>query len=311
MVAIKNKIPVLTPGTYGKHYFSDTTVGSKNIQDPLEYVELKKRNTFKDTIPAHRLDFYMIQLVTSGGGMLRQGLKDYCIRKQMLIFTSPAMINTWQAHDAQQEGFVISFSDSFINRGREDKRTLSNLPFFKMDGCAVLALSADQFSDYITLFEMMQREFERSDARPEPVVKELISVILMKAKSDHLNAPSAHMHSLASNRLLCLFTDLYMKDISRIQQGREVIIRKLSEYATELGVTQNHLNDSVREVTGKSAGTLIREQIIRQATMCLRQSSKSVSEIAYLLGFQDPSYFSRYYKKLTGKLPSEVRSSTP
>jgi AraC family transcriptional regulator, transcriptional activator of pobA len=158
---------------------------------------------------------------------------------------------------------------------------------------------------------MMQREFHRAEAFAGQVLKELVSVLLMKAKSDHLNSASISLPSPASNRLLGLFTDLYMKDISRIQLGQEVIIRKISDYAKELGVTQNHLNDSVREVTGKSAGTLIREQVIKQATMCLRQSSKSVSEIGYLLGFQDPSYFSRYYKKQTGKLPSEVRLPMP
>lgn len=311
MAATGKNIPVLTTDSYKKHYFKDLPPPSKLALDGFEHFEFYNRKNCRDNIKAHRLDFYMVQLVTSGNGVLRQGLRDYCIHSNMLAFTSPAMISSWKAADTQQDGFVVSFSDTFFNRGREDKRTLSNLPFFKMDGCATIALPPTEISDYIILFEMMQREFERAQALSGQVLREMVNVLLTKAKSHHLHSPAINIPSPASNRLLRMFTDLYMKDIGRIQVGREVTIRRISDYAKDLGVTQNHLNDSVREVTGKSAGTLVREQIIKQATMCLRQSSKSISEIAYLLGFQDPSYFSRYYKKQTGKLPTEVRIYIP
>jgi AraC-like DNA-binding protein len=82
-----------------------------------------------------------------------------------------------------------------------------------------------------------------------------------------------------------------MKDFKLINSGQVIRVKKVADYAQQLGISQNYLNDTIKSITGKSAGQLIKDQLIKQATMCLKHSSKNVSEIAYLLGYEDPSYF--------------------
>ena len=98
-----------------------------------------------------------------------------------------------------------------------------------------------------------------------------------------------------------------MRDFSAIRTGRSLQLKKISEYAAELGVSQNHLNDTIKTITGRSAGQHIKDQLTRHATQCLVHSNKSVGEIAYGLGFEDPSYFARFYKSQTGRSPSDFR----
>jgi AraC-like DNA-binding protein len=98
-----------------------------------------------------------------------------------------------------------------------------------------------------------------------------------------------------------------MKDFKLINSGQVIRVKKVADYAQQLGISQNYLNDTIKSITGKSAGQLIKDQLIKQATMCLKHSSKNVSEIAYLLGYEDPSYFARYYKKQTGHAPSDLK----
>lgn len=81
----------------------------------------------------------------------------------------------------------------------------------------------------------------------------------------------------------------------------------LSEYADKLNVTPDFLNKTVRQITGKSPLGWIREAILLEAKVLLRQTSKTVNEIADHVGMTDPSYFSRFFKKQTGCTPLEYR----
>jgi AraC-like DNA-binding protein len=137
-----------------------------------------------------------------------------------------------------------------------------------------------------------------------------LHLIINKARGDlySQNLPLGYTPP-AGFRLLKAFKEMFMTDINVIRTGREIHVKLVSDYAERLGVSQNHLNDTVRDLTGESAGGLIQKQLMHQATMCLKHSLKNVSEIAYLLGFDDPSYFARFYKRHTGKSPSQVRTS--
>ena len=69
----------------------------------------------------------------------------------------------------------------------------------------------------------------------------------------------------------------------------------------------NHLNRSVKEVTGKSTTTHIAERIITEAKALLQHTDWTIAEIAYALGFEYPTYFNNFFKRLTGTVPSSLR----
>ncbi len=83
--------------------------------------------------------------------------------------------------------------------------------------------------------------------------------------------------------------------------------RSVDFYAHQLNITPNHLNKSVKNATGKNAITLLNETSILQARLLLTQTDKSIGEIAFELGFEDASYFSRFFRKSTGKSPLQYK----
>jgi AraC family transcriptional regulator, transcriptional activator of pobA len=305
----KKEIPLLTSDSYKELYFHSAEPHQlvPSGSGSLQYFDMHNRSSWKKEIPRHRLDFYMVSLVTTGAGLQKSGLKDYCVHKNNLCFASPANINGWNCLEEGHQGQVVCFSDDFFNFGRTDKRFLADLPFFKLDGAPVLCLTNEQVKHYMAIFHIMESEYSKLSAQSMDILRSSLYLLLSKAKSDYSDSSHGEIVSPATHRLLEAFTKLYMEDIDRILQGHEVTLKKVSQYARELGVSQNHLNDTIKKITGKSTGTLIKEQLIKQATICLRLSPKSVSEIAYLLGFEDPSYFSRFFKKHTGKMPSDIR----
>jgi AraC-like DNA-binding protein len=89
-----------------------------------------------------------------------------------------------------------------------------------------------------------------------------------------------------------------------IERGQNIAF-----YAGELKITPNHLNKSVKSVTGKTAIQVLNERRLAEARSRLKYTDATVSEIAYRLGFEDQSYFSRFFKKATGVSPAKFRKT--
>ena len=85
--------------------------------------------------------------------------------------------------------------------------------------------------------------------------------------------------------------------------------REIEFYASLLGITPNHLNKSVKTATGETAVELRNKMSLLESKLLLKQSSLSIAEIAYQLGFCEPAYFSRFFKKTTGVSPLQYREA--
>lgn len=80
-----------------------------------------------------------------------------------------------------------------------------------------------------------------------------------------------------------------------------------AEYATVLNITPAYLNEVVKAVTGNPVSYWIHQEIILEAKRALFYTESTVKEIAHLIGFSDPAYFIRLFKKLTGASPLQFR----
>ncbi len=276
--------------------------------DLTGHFEIGRRCIAHPRMEAHRLDFYLIFLVTAGEGIHSFGLKEYFIRENMICFAGPQAITSWQPESEEQKGYLCAFSHEFFNIGQEDKHLLDELPFFRIDGHSVIHLSDEQMRDFLFLFELMHIEHDRQTFHSAHILRSTLQLLIHKAVSYHSAGECrAEMPNRSGLRLLRAFTSSFMEDFKPLKQEQPIRLKKVADYAESLGVTQNHLNDAIKALTGKSAGQIIKDQLIKQATMWLLNSSKNINEIAYLLGYEDPSYFARYYKKQTGQQPTVLR----
>jgi AraC family transcriptional regulator, transcriptional activator of pobA len=306
----KERIPTLKGDTYRKSYFKHGEPPSSPALSADQYFEINRRCLWPEVIDAHRLDFYMIFIVTRGEGIHTFGPKEYYIRQNSLCFVSPDMVSSWRAEVEEQQGYFVTFSEIFFNQGCENKRFLQEIPFFQLDGHAVLTLSEEQTQYYLTIFQFMYKEYHNGNSYSPDILRAQLHLILHKA---HAQLKTETIFNDSGNhagmRLVKGFKALYLRDFHSLGKGKGLLLKKVADYANELGVSQNHLNDTIKSITGRSAGQLIRHQLTSHATMCLMHADKSIGEIAFALGFEDPSYFARFYKSQTGKSPSEFRSA--
>lgn len=243
----------------------------------------------------HYHDFYQVSLLT-GNCRLMHDFRETEASGNTLFFLSPGQVHTMRPDDDIQ-GTIISFTREFADH---PSGMLLDLPIFHpSDAAPWLKLDAGQAVIVRGLFESIQSEFDSGLPHAEEAMKSLLTLLLVKS-SRWKGGENSNSRSGRSGML-----------IRRFQQEVELRFldwQTLAPYARLLGVTANYLNDVVKDETGISAGEHIRSRRLLDAKRLLLHSELSVSEIGYRLGFKDPSYFSRFFRRYEKVTPMSFRS---
>jgi AraC family transcriptional activator of pobA len=136
------------------------------------------------------------------------------------------------------------------------------------------------------------------------LVEELLH-LTMKSKSFKMGNKTTQS---AAQRLTIQFLELLERQFPIDESQQIVKLRSASEFAEKLNIHVNHLNRAVKETTEKTTSEIIAERILQEAKILLRQSSWNVSEIAYSLGFTEPTHFNNFFKKHTKLSPLKFRA---
>ena len=297
-------IPTYTTESFRDKYFEVDPGADTAMRSSVSHIEIHRRDDHdfkcKNMVLPNRLDFYMINLITGGEGIKTFGTQEFYLKPGMLAFVSPGMITSWQSMVDNHAGYFCIFTTDFLQQ--------ETYPFFEIGGKAVLQLNDEQLQSFNNYFREIEQEFLTDTPQKMDIVKAFLKIILKKALGVYA-APCALDNGNAGQRLTTAFTKLFEKDFDTLQQFKSVTIKSLGEYAQLLNVSQNHLNDTVRLVSGKTPGTLIRERIVKEASQLLIHTKLSIAEICFLLNFEDPSYFTRFFKRYTSMTPKQLRNT--
>ena len=96
---------------------------------------------------------------------------------------------------------------------------------------------------------------------------------------------------------------------SELLEQNILVHKKVSEYAQLMNISTYQLNSITKAAVGKTCSELINEQVILEAKRCILATSNQISQTAYRLGYQDVSYFIRFFKKHTRHTPETYRQN--
>ena len=114
-------------------------------------------------------------------------------------------------------------------------------------------------------------------------------------------------HKNAAERVTSFFLELLERQFPIESPNKPLKLKTAKAYAQSLSVHVNHLNHSVKEITGKPTTAHISERIITEAKALLKNTDWSIAEIGYVLGFEYPTYFNNYFKRHTTITPASFR----
>ncbi len=255
----------------------------------------------------NRRDFYKISLVLSGGSRLIYADKEIEITKPALVFTSPTVAYSWEALDDDKSGYFCVFTDKFLELNSHIE-SLKESRLFKAGGSPVYFLDDVQVKHLVSLFLLISKEAENEYVYKFELIRNYVNLILHEAIKMQpavacVNSPNA------ACRITKTFFNLLESQFPVDLPAVPMKYKKAGDYADALSVHVNHLNAAVQEVTGKSTTTHLNERIITEAKSLLVHTDWNVSEIAFSLGFEYPTYFNNFFKKNTGTFPRAMRQS--
>jgi len=268
---------------------------------PFDLLLLEQKESYDTSVP-HRHNYYEIFLFIEGGGTHEIDFETFPIESKSLHFVSPGQVHlVKRALDSY--GYVVLFSRDFYYLNLPNKNILYELPFLNNNNSEpILNLNEAGFQVFNQLVENIKKEYESENDLKESVIQSYLNILLIKSKSffDQLKG-DANSKDNPSSKLVYDFRILVEKNYRNLHL--------VKEYANLLATTPEHLNDETRKITGKTASDLISDRIVLETKRLLLYSELSNKEIAYFLNYDDPSYFSRFFKNKLGLSPSEFRDN--
>lgn len=220
-------------------------------------------------------------------------------KKPSFILVSPGQMHFWHGTEAIK-GTMISFTEGFFEGREPPPSGLLEYGFVHRTAFPpVLVADAQLVAEVEPLIARCELEFATRNERWAEIIRASLHIFLASVSRAYQRAKTVPPALQKSQRLLQHFH-------ARIE-AKFRTQSSVSAYARDLGITAGHLSDIVRELTGGTAGELIRTRSMLEARRLLIHSELSVSEIAYSLGFEDPSYFAKTFRKASGHSPGDFR----
>lgn len=265
----------------------------------IEDIALNKHIYKPDPSKPHQLKFYNLIFITKGSGKHFVDFKWYPVQKDSVVYITKDQINAFDCNSGLQ-GYCLIFTESFL------VKTLAHLPkdfVFQVFNPQMFSpvLDLKTSSDILEYLLLFKKEFEHPKSfQKGSVLSALFVILLAKAQGARKEYSQTHTDT-SKTRLFIHFITLLE---AHFTQSRSALF-----YAEKLQLTYKHLNTICKDLSNKTAKTVIDDFIVLQAKRSLINTQIKSTQLAYTLGFEDATNFTKYFKKNTGLTPKEFRNT--
>ncbi|MDT0605545.1 helix-turn-helix domain-containing protein [Croceitalea rosinachiae] len=259
----------------------------------------------RESSPPITNDCYSISFKKYVEGDLNYGRTKYDFTNGALIFIAPRQVLQWDNSIVfEQKGFSINFHEDFL-KGTELALQIKKYGFFSYLVNEALHLSPKEEKQIESIVENIEIEYHNNqDVFSKEIIISQLDTLLKYAnrfyERQFLNRKGI------SNDLLEQFNQ-HLCNYFQSGQLQEKGTPNIEKMANKMSVSKRYLSDTLKKETGKTTTEHIHLHLINEAKNILLQPNKSISEVAYELGFEYPQYFSRLFKKKEGISPTEYR----
>ncbi|HRI22936.1 MAG TPA: helix-turn-helix transcriptional regulator, partial [Panacibacter sp.] len=239
-------------------------------------------------------------------GDLKYGCNYYDYEEGSLVFVSPGQIVEVEYHgeNFQPKGYALLFHPDLIH-GTSLGRHIQDYSFFSYQSNEALHLSERERKIVLDCFYKIQYELEQNiDKHSKKLIVDNIELLLNYCVRfyDRQFITRDHVHKGILERFEILLNDYF-------QTGKPQAtgLPSVAYCANELNLSAGYFGDLIKKETGKTAQDYIQAKVIDVAKEKIFDHNKSVSEIAYELGFKYPQHFTRLFKQRVGQSPNEYR----
>lgn len=262
--------------------------------------------TVKMQMPAFRNPCFMISMTLKGQGSVHYaGAESFRVGDLTVFFTAPGQLQSWDVL-RDWEGIYVIFTKEFFAVNRIILEEIRKSPFFDIDNRVSLTLLPEEADILLDLFQKTKAEASSDYPNRNEFVKSYIRLMVMylnrfyEKRIQNNQKPNPQASGILTVREFQDFIEQNLKIDKKL--------KTVSEFADKLNIHPNHLNALCKEILGKTASELLHDSTLLQAKSLILNSNFSMKEIAYQLGYDEPNYFFRFFKKHLGITPSEFKN---
>lgn len=243
----------------------------------------------------HRHDFYYLLILKKGTGDHEIDFTSYKVDDNSVFFMRPGQVHQLTLK-AESTGYLVQFKTDFCyphdKSANQLLRKASSLNFYQP--------GSNNFKRILSILTSIFQEYTGKQESYQEVIKANLGILFIELARRHSKALSTTIAPYKQERLDELLTLLE----THIANHKQVV-----EYADMLNLTPYQLNAIIKATLGKTCSELINETIILEAKRYLLATTNQVNQIADHLGYEDVSYFIRFFKKQTGYTPESFRQN--
>jgi AraC-like DNA-binding protein len=251
-----------------------------------------------DFLVPHRKSYYFMAFVKQGANRHWIDTTPYTVKPNAFYFTIPHQVHLKEVSEPFS-GISLSFTEDFL--AMDESNSLKNLPVIQNPDNGHELLLTDK--DVIFIDDLLEKIFVEYHNKNEWQHNMLVAY--MKVLLIYLSRLYTEQFSHKEQSPGRILLKKYLAKIDEAYNNNH----EVADYADMLNISPGHLSELIKEQSGKPAITHIHERLIVEAKRLLFHTDYAVKEIAFHLGFEDASYFNRFFKRLTDTTPVSFRTS--
>lgn len=257
---------------------------------------MENRQDIRERPSTH--NHFEIRWITKGQGNYWIDLKKCNIESNRVLFIRPGQVHFIKP-TGELEGYIISFTDSFLNVEDQESASGYHNSLFQMFACTNgVPINDSTASDMKNIMEKMLKEFNATNLFRSEILRRYLKIFLIYI-TRHFEGDFKTTGRTRNIEIV----ETFMASLEKNFKKQKMV----SDYAAILSVTPNYLNEIIKKTTGFSAGHHIRQRVALEAKKQAAYSGTCMKEIAYYLGFGDMAHFSKFFKNTTGINFTEFR----
>lgn len=255
--------------------------------------------------PVYRANFYSFVFVKDGHGKYTTDDKVFRTEPGTIYFTNPGHYKSFQ-WDSIEEIYLVTLSETFLKENVHPN-IFDEFPFLLAETVPPRTLQSGMFDEFEQLYRQIEREYLSASPYKNRLIGNLFVVILLKIKEYFWTDYNPIYEGNRSSQIVKNFKRALEQHYRDVMKGSEHKVFRIQDYAAVQNLHPNYLSNVIKSKTGKSIGAWIADKTIAEAKSLLQNSSISIKEIAWQLGFPESTNFSNYFKKHTDLSPVSYR----
>lgn len=257
----------------------------------------------QSVLQPHRTDFYIVQVISRGRASHIIDFEEVPVKQGDALFIAPGQVQAFVPTEGY-DGWLLAFSKDFFCHTPEDTDFLDHAFLFNSLKVSVKLTLADSLLTFVSdLLDRIRDELNNPlDPLQQTILHDYLSLLIRHSERQYISEdPLQRTERLTGSTLL-------------VQQFKKLVREnfkshlKIKEYAAMLAVSERALQKNVESILGKTPKQFVQDHMLLESKRLLVHEKKSIKEISYELGFDEPSNFTIFFRGQLGLSPSEFKA---